>query len=70
MNKFIQSIKNFDFHSIEALVQKEPKWISWAEEGGKNALHYLCGVSALKRATKGSAQFTNSEASFKNRNEY
>jgi hypothetical protein len=45
MNKFITAIKNLDFKGLEAALEKEPKWITWAEEGGKNALHYLGGVT-------------------------
>ncbi|SEL53504.1 ankyrin repeat domain-containing protein [Parapedobacter koreensis] len=45
MNNFIKAIKRLDFGTVEALLHKEPKWISWAEDSGKNALHYLCGVA-------------------------
>lgn len=45
MNKYIQAIKGLDLNLVEALLQKEPKWAGWAEDDGKNALHYLCAVS-------------------------
>lgn len=44
MNKFIQAIKSLDLPLLERVIQTEPKWINWAEEDGKNGLHYLCGV--------------------------
>jgi ankyrin repeat protein len=45
MNKFITAIKNLDLSLIEKLLQSEAKWITWAEDSGKNALHYLCGLN-------------------------
>ncbi|SRR5258708_9883687 len=48
MNKFITAIKNLDCVTVEALLQKEPKWLAWTEDTGKNALHYLCGVEISK----------------------
>jgi ankyrin repeat protein len=45
MNKFIKAIKSLDLASIKELLQQQPEWIEWQEEGGKNALHYLCGVN-------------------------
>jgi len=44
MNKFIQAIKSLDRNAVEDLLKKEPKWLTWAEADGKNALHYLGGV--------------------------
>jgi len=44
MNKFIHAIKDLDKAAVEEILQNEPKWISWAEDDGKNALHYLCGT--------------------------
>jgi ankyrin repeat protein len=46
MNKFVRAIKDLDLAAIKAIVSEEPKWLAWAEADGKNALHYLCGVSA------------------------
>lgn len=45
MNKFITAVTNLDVDSVKAFFQKDPKWISWSEKDGKNALHYLCGVN-------------------------
>lgn len=45
MNKFIKAIKRLDLATVKALLQKEPMWISWADDSGKNALHYLCGLA-------------------------
>jgi len=57
MNKFIQAVKDLDLPYLEALLQKEPKWINWAEDNGKNALHYLCGVDVSKDPLKAEASF-------------
>ena len=45
MNKFIKAIKSLDLASTKALLQQQPEWNKWHEDNGKNALHYLCGVS-------------------------
>ena len=45
MNKFIQAIKDLDLPSIKAVLQSSPQYISWAEDSGKNALHYLCALA-------------------------
>jgi hypothetical protein len=42
MNKFITAVKTLDLLRVKALLQKEPQWTRWAEDNGKNALHYLC----------------------------
>lgn len=53
MNKFIKAIKRLDSGTVEMLLQKESKWVIWAEESGKKTLHYLCGMTH----TKGQQQF-------------
>lgn len=45
MNKFITAIKNLDVDAVKEFVTA-PKWRSWSEPSGKNALHYLCGNSS------------------------
>lgn len=45
MNKFIQAIKNLDQPTVEALLAKDDKWLNYAEDGGKNALHYLGAIT-------------------------
>ena len=52
MNKFIKAIKDLNLDLIEELLQIEPKWLSWSEDDGKNALHYLCGLSVSKNSQK------------------
>jgi len=44
MNNYIEAIKAADLVSVTEMLQKDPKWIKWAEPTGKNALHYLCGL--------------------------
>jgi len=34
-----------DLRAIEELTARDSKWFGWAEPSGKNALHYLCGLS-------------------------
>jgi len=52
MNKFIQAIKDLNQPFIKELLQKDSKWISWHEDNGKNALHYLCAVEISKQPQK------------------
>src|ERR1700743_925594 len=52
MNKFIQTIKSLDLLLLEQIIQAEPKWIEWAEDSGKNALHYLCGIPISQHPEK------------------
>jgi hypothetical protein len=47
MNKLIGALKSLDITALEGLLQKEPKWLTWAEENGKNALHYYLGGIAI-----------------------
>lgn len=44
MNKFIRAITELNLTAVDELIQKEQKWLTWAEDSGKNSLHYLCGV--------------------------
>lgn len=41
MNKFIQAIRDIDAERVKQLIAGEPKWLSWSEDSGKNALHFL-----------------------------
>jgi ankyrin repeat protein len=52
MNKFIQAIKSLDLPLLERIILNEPKWITWAEEDGKNGLHYLGGVPIASHPEK------------------
>lgn len=52
MNKFIKAIKDLDLPLIKELLQKDPAWIKWSEDSGKNALHYLCGLNISNDAEK------------------
>src|ERR1700753_3643173 len=52
MNKFIQAIKDVDLKLVEQIIAKEPKWLQWSENDGKNALHFLCGVEIEKKPEK------------------
>jgi hypothetical protein len=55
MNKFIQAVKSLDLPLLERIIQAEPKWITWAEEDGKNGLHYLGGVPIASHPEKADA---------------
>jgi len=57
MNKFIQAIKDLDINSAKELIQKDPKWIQWSEDTGKNALHYLCALDISKDSQKVETSF-------------
>jgi len=52
MNKFIQAIKDLDVQMVKQIIAKEPKWLQWSENDGKNALHYLAGVEIAKNPEK------------------
>jgi hypothetical protein len=52
MNKFIQAVKDLDLKQVEQLISKEPKWLGWSEDTGKNALHFLGGVEIAKHPDK------------------
>jgi hypothetical protein len=45
-------MKKLDLDAIEELTARDPKWFAWAEPSGRNALHYLCGVSTSDDPTK------------------
>lgn len=45
MNSYIRAVTSFDLDSVAAALDSGPKWLSWSEPSGKNALHYLCGVN-------------------------
>jgi hypothetical protein len=57
MNKFIKAIKDVNSNAVKELLQTEPKWIKWSEENGKNALHYLCGLTISKDPLKTETSF-------------
>ncbi|HEV8592208.1 MAG TPA: ankyrin repeat domain-containing protein [Pyrinomonadaceae bacterium] len=44
MNSYIKAVTDLDIAAVQELLTKDPKWKSWSEPSGKNALHYLCGV--------------------------
>lgn len=43
MNRLVTALKALDVELVEKLI-REPRWASWSEPDGKNAIHYLCGV--------------------------
>lgn len=45
MNKFIEAIKSLNLNLISSLIREEPHWLTWTEDRGKNALHYLCEIN-------------------------
>ena len=58
MNKFIQAVKDLNTKAIEDLLQKDPKWIAWAENDGKNALDYLCAINIAGDQQKATASYS------------
>jgi ankyrin repeat protein len=44
MNKLTHAVKALDLAAVTALLDKDPKWATWHEPSGKNALHYLCAI--------------------------
>ena len=55
MNKFVTAVTALDSSTVQELIT-QPKWATWSEPSGKNALHYLCGVS-VKDSTEGATSF-------------
>jgi hypothetical protein len=43
VNKYIQAIKDLDLTAVRETIERDHAWLKWAEQDGKNALHYLCG---------------------------
>ena len=43
MNRFVKAVTSLDVSLVTQLI-KEPKWATWSEPSGKNALHYVCGL--------------------------
>ena len=52
MNKFITAVKELNLQVVEEMLSREPKWLTWSEESGKNALHFLCGVDVSNSKEK------------------
>lgn len=52
MNKFITAVKEFNLPAVKEILSREPKWLAWREDNGKNALHFLCGVDVSNSAKK------------------
>lgn len=52
MIKFIQHIKDLNVGAVKTMIEKDHRWLTWAEDSGKNALHYLCGIEIAKRPAK------------------
>jgi len=55
MNKFIKAVKDLNIEEVKALIQKQPDWLLWSEADGKNALHYLGGVTVSDSPLKAAA---------------
>ncbi|MES1159435.1 MAG: ankyrin repeat domain-containing protein [Bacteroidota bacterium] len=55
MNKFVKAVTSLDLHQVKELLQKEPGWLDWSEDSGKNALHYLCGLPLSKDSSNAKA---------------
>ncbi|MFC0516107.1 ankyrin repeat domain-containing protein [Mucilaginibacter angelicae] len=58
MIKFIQHIKDLNVEAVKEMIDKDRAWLTWAEDSGKNALHYLCGVEIAKRPAKAEDSLT------------
>ncbi|UOE51727.1 ankyrin repeat domain-containing protein [Mucilaginibacter sp. SMC90] len=58
MIKFIRYVKDLDVEAVKGMIEKDPRWLTWAEDSGKNALHYLGGVEIGKRPDKAEDSLT------------
>lgn len=58
MIKFIRYVKDLDVEAVKGMIEKDPHWLTWAEDSGKNALHYLGGVEIGKRPDKAEDSLT------------
>jgi hypothetical protein len=52
VNRLIRAVKDLDVASVGALLDSEPKWLTWREPAGRNALHYVCGVNVADDVAK------------------
>ena len=52
MNKFIIAVKEINLPVVEEMLDRDPKWLAWSEDSGKNALHFLCGVDVSNSTGK------------------
>src|SRR2546421_8134326 len=51
-NRYIAAIQDLDLERLKSMVEQDPKWLTWAEPSGKNALHYVCGLKFKEDAEK------------------
>jgi ankyrin repeat protein len=49
MNRFIQAVTARDLSRVTELLSTEPKWRTWSQPDGKNALHILCGTPLVAK---------------------
>ena len=52
MNKFITAVKELNLLVVEETLSREPIWLTWSEDSGKNALHFLCGIDVSNSPEK------------------
>jgi hypothetical protein len=52
VNRLIRAVKDLDVAAVRALLDTEPRWLTWRESSGRNALHYLGDVVVGDDASK------------------
>jgi hypothetical protein len=50
MNKFEKAIKELDYDVLKDFVKSEPKWLSWTDKNGRNALHLVSDVKVVSES--------------------
>jgi ankyrin repeat protein len=55
VNQLIRALKALDATAVTSLLDKDPKWLTWREASGRNALHYLGAVVVGDDASKAAA---------------
>jgi len=48
MNQFEKALRSFDLDAVKKLVEKNPAWLQWRDESGRNALHIVCNKNPGK----------------------
>ncbi len=57
MNRLVKAIKSAEAEQVLSLIAREPRWLSWQEESGKNGLHYVCGIDVSRSPAKAAPAF-------------
>lgn len=52
MNVLVRSLKSLNVPRVKKLIDQDPSWLKWADDNGKNALHFLGDIQVKKNPGK------------------